>query len=42
VAFLESTELGAHVSPLHNRFPITNRRAALEEAISLTHERVSL
>jgi O-antigen/teichoic acid export membrane protein len=40
--FWKSTALGARLSPLHNRFPITNRQAALEEAISLTHERVSL
>ena len=40
--FWKSTALGARLSPLHNRFPIANRQAALEEAISLTHERVSL
>ena len=40
--FWKSTALGARISPLHNRFPITNRQAALEEAISLTHERVNL
>jgi len=40
--FWKSTTLGARISPLHNRFPITNRHAALEEAISLTHERVNL
>ena len=40
--FWKSTALGAQISPLHNRFPITNRQTALEEAISLTHERVSL
>jgi O-antigen/teichoic acid export membrane protein len=40
--FWKSTALGARISPLHNRFPITNRQAALEEAISLTRERVNL
>jgi O-antigen/teichoic acid export membrane protein len=40
--FWKSTALGAKLSPLHNRFPITNRQAALEEAMSLTHERVNL
>lgn len=40
--FWKSTAIGAHISPLHNRFPITNRQAALDEAISLTQERVSL
>jgi O-antigen/teichoic acid export membrane protein len=40
--FWKSTALGAHISPLHNRFPISNRQAALDEAISLTRERVNL
>jgi O-antigen/teichoic acid export membrane protein len=40
--FWKSTAVGAHISPLHNRFPITNRQAALDEASSLTQERVSL
>ena len=40
--FWKSSAIGAKISPLHNRFPITNRQAALEEAISLTHERVNL
>jgi hypothetical protein len=40
--FWKSTAFGARISPLHNRFPITNRQAALEEANSLTQERVSL
>jgi O-antigen/teichoic acid export membrane protein len=40
--FWKSTSLGARISPLHNRFPITNRQAALDEAVSLTHERVNL
>ena len=33
---------GARLSPLTNRFPITNRPAAMEEAGSLTLERVKL
>jgi hypothetical protein len=37
--FLKSYAIGATISPLHNRFPITNRQAALDEAIPLTHER---
>jgi O-antigen/teichoic acid export membrane protein len=40
--FWKSTSLGARISPLHNRFPITNRQAALDEADSLTQERVNL
>lgn len=40
--FWKSTSLGARLSPLHNHFPISNRQAALEEALSLTHERVNL
>jgi O-antigen/teichoic acid export membrane protein len=40
--FWKSTSLGARISPLHNRFPITNRQAAKDEAVSLTHERVNL
>ncbi len=37
-----STWLGARLSPLHGRFPITIRAAALEEARGLTLERVKL
>lgn len=37
-----STSLGARLSPLHNRFPITNRTMAMEEARSLTAEKVKL
>jgi len=37
-----STTLGARISPLHNRFPITIHQAAMAEAESLTAERVSL
>jgi O-antigen/teichoic acid export membrane protein len=40
--FYQSSALGARLSPLHNRFPITIREAAMEEARSLTAERVSL
>jgi O-antigen/teichoic acid export membrane protein len=40
--FWKSTALGARLSPIHNRFPITNRQAAQDEAESLVHERVSL
>jgi len=40
--FYQSSALGARLSPLHNRFPITIREAAMEEARSLTEERVSL
>ncbi len=37
-----ATALGARLSPLDNRFPITNRAAAMEEARKLTEERVKL
>jgi O-antigen/teichoic acid export membrane protein len=37
-----STALGARISPLHGRFPITNRAAALQEAGLLTAEKVKL
>lgn len=40
--FWASTALGARISPLHNRFPITIREEALEEARTLTEERVDL
>ena len=40
--FWRSTSLGARLSPLHNRFPIRIRAAAMEEARSLTGERVLL
>jgi len=40
--FWKSSAIGAKISPLHNRFPITNRQAALDEALSLTQERVNL
>jgi O-antigen/teichoic acid export membrane protein len=40
--FWKSTAFGARLSPLHNRFPITNRAEAMEEARTLTAERVNL
>jgi O-antigen/teichoic acid export membrane protein len=40
--FWAASALGARISPLHNRFPIDIRQAALEEARMLTQERVSL
>jgi O-antigen/teichoic acid export membrane protein len=40
--FYEPTRLGARLSPLHDRFPITNRAAAMEEARKLTEEKVRL
>jgi len=40
--FWAATALGARVSPLHGRFPIDIRPAALAEARSLTEERVSI
>jgi O-antigen/teichoic acid export membrane protein len=38
----EPTALGARISPLNNRFPITNRPEAMEEARQLTLEKVKL
>ena len=38
----EPTALGARLSPLNNRFPITNRIEAMLEARALTEERVKL
>jgi hypothetical protein len=40
--FWASSALGARLSPLHNRFPIDIRNAALAEACTLTDERVRL
>lgn len=37
-----STALGARISPLHGKFPITIRDAALNEAAALTNEKVKL
>ncbi|MBI5295705.1 MAG: lipopolysaccharide biosynthesis protein [Chloroflexi bacterium] len=39
---LKPTALGARLSPLNNRFPISIRAAAMEEARSLTEEKVRL
>jgi O-antigen/teichoic acid export membrane protein len=41
-AFYHATALGARISPLHGRFPIHIHDAAMQEAESLTSERVSL
>jgi hypothetical protein len=38
----EPTALGARLSPLNNRFPITNRAEAMVEAEALTKEKVKL
>lgn len=38
----QPTALGARISPLNNRFPITNRSIAMEEARLLTEEKVKL
>ena len=38
----EPTALGARISPLNNRFPITNRAEAMKEAKALTAEKVKL
>ncbi len=38
----KATGLGARLSPLHNRFPISIRPAAMREAQELTAEKVSL
>jgi O-antigen/teichoic acid export membrane protein len=38
----EPTRLGGRISPLNNRFPITNRSEAMKEAKSLTEEKVKL
>ncbi|MBN1640039.1 MAG: hypothetical protein JXA09_02295 [Anaerolineae bacterium] len=40
--FYAASALGARYSPLHNRFPVTIREAAMAEARSLTEEKVSL
>jgi O-antigen/teichoic acid export membrane protein len=37
-----SSALGARLSPINNRFPITNRAVAMEEALQLTVEKVKL
>jgi O-antigen/teichoic acid export membrane protein len=38
----EPTALGARLSPLNGRFPITNRAVAMDEAKALTEEKVKL
>lgn len=38
----KASSIGARISPLHNRFPITIYAEAVEEAKSLTRERVAL
>jgi len=40
--FWAASALGARLSPLHGRFPITIRAEALTEAKNLEAERVSL
>jgi hypothetical protein len=40
--FWAASIVGARISPLHGRFPITNRAEALAEAKALQAERVSL
>ena len=40
--FWRATALGAQLSPLHGRFPIDIFQAAMDEAATLTRERVSL
>jgi len=40
--FWKASDVGARISPLHGRFPITNRAAALAEAKALQAEKVSL
>jgi hypothetical protein len=40
--FWAASALGSRLSPLHGRFPIGIREAALAEARSLTQERVTL
>lgn len=40
--FWRPSALGASISPLHNRFPISNRAEAMDEAAALTQEKVHL
>ena len=40
--FWAASSVGARISPLHGRFPITIRAGALAEADALQAERVSL
>jgi hypothetical protein len=40
-AFFQATAFGARLSPIHGRFPMTLHEQAVEEAASLTQEKVS-
>jgi hypothetical protein len=40
--FYEPAAFGARLSPLYNRFPISNRAEAMREAEALTQEKVML
>ncbi len=40
--FWKTSSLGAHISPLHGRFPVKIYAEAMEEARTLTNERVGL
>ncbi len=42
IIFVLPSRWGAKLSPLHNRFPITMREAAMQEAQSLTEDKVKL
>ncbi len=42
IIFVLPSKWGARISPLHNRFPISMRASAMEEAKLLTEERVKL
>jgi hypothetical protein len=42
VVFTYPSRWGAKLSPLHNRFPIKMRPAAMQEALLLTEQRVKL
>ena len=42
IAFILPSQWGARISPLHNRFPITMRDAAMTEATLLTDQKVNL
>lgn len=42
IVFWAATRFGARLSPLHGRFPITIRTAAMAEASTLTRERVEI
>jgi O-antigen/teichoic acid export membrane protein len=42
IIFIVPSRWGARISPLHNRFPISMREAAMAEAAALTQEKVRL